>query len=58
MSKPVEKEFLTLREAATMLGVHYETLRRWWLKKGLKGYKHGRTLRFKKDDLLEFMSQH
>ena len=57
MTRRIKKEFLTVREAGELLGVHYETIRRWHLKKGLKSYKFGKTLRFKKEDLLDFMSQ-
>ena len=48
-------ELLTLKEAAKFLKVHPETIRRWYLRKGLVGLKHGRTLRFSKDDLIEFL---
>ncbi len=53
----IQKEFLTLKEAAELIGVHYETIRRWHLKEGLKSYKFKNTLRFKKGDLIEFMKQ-
>jgi len=53
--KPIEREFLTLKEAADIIGVHYETIRRWHLKEGLKSYRFKNTLRFKKEDLIKFL---
>lgn len=50
-------EFLTLREAATLIKAHPESIRRWYLKEGLKVYKHGKILRIKKQDLLDFMDK-
>ncbi len=55
--KTIEKEFLNLKEAADIIGVHYETIRRWHLKEGLKSYKFKNTLRFKKEDLIKFLEQ-
>ena len=55
--KTVEKEFLTLKESALVIGVHYETIRRWHLREGLKSYKFKNTLRFKKEDLIKFLEQ-
>lgn len=52
-----EKEFLTIREAGELIGVHFETIRRWHLKEGLKTYKFKNTLRIKKEDLLHFLEQ-
>lgn len=52
----IQKEFLTLSEAAELIGIHRETIRRWHLKEGLKSYKFKNTLRFKKEDLIEFMN--
>lgn len=49
--------FLTLKEAAELIGVHFETIRRWHLKEGLKTYKFKNTLRIKKSDLLNFLEQ-
>lgn len=49
--------FLTLREAGELIGVHFETIRRWHLKEGLKTYKFKNTLRIKKSDLLKFLEQ-
>ena len=57
MTDKKEKEFLTKEEAAGLINVHPETIRRWHLKEGLKVYKFGRTLRIRKEDLLKFMSQ-
>ena len=53
----ITKEFLTLKEAADIIGVHYETIRRWHLREGLKSYKFKNTLRFKKEDLIKFLEQ-
>lgn len=53
----LRKEFLSLTEAAKILSVHPETIRRWHLREGLKSYKFKNTLRFKKDDLIRFMEQ-
>lgn len=58
MSNKTDKitpEFLTIKEAAILIGVHYETIRRWHLREGLKTYKFKKTLRVKKDDLLKFL---
>ena len=49
--------FLTLKEAGELIGVHFETIRRWHLKEGLKTYKFKNTLRVKKSDLLKFLEQ-
>ena len=57
IKKTIEKEFLTLKEAADVIGVHYETIRRWHLKEGLTSYKFKNTLRFKKEDLIKFLEQ-
>lgn len=57
MTDEKEKEFLTKEEAAELIGVHPETIRRWHLKEGLKVYKFGRTLRIRRQDLLDFLSQ-
>ena len=50
-------EFLTLKEAADLIGVHFETIRRWHLREGLKTYKFKKTLRIRKQDLLDFLSR-
>jgi excisionase family DNA binding protein len=50
-------DLLTLKEAAEFIKVHPETIRRWYLKQGLKGYKKGKTLRFIKEDLLAFLEK-
>jgi excisionase family DNA binding protein len=58
MAKTSSSEpLLTLNEAASFLKVHPETIRRWFLKKGLKGLKFGRTLRFRKEDLIAHLSK-
>lgn len=49
-------EFLTIKEAGELIGVHYETIRRWHLREGLKTYKFKNTLRVRKQDLLDFLS--
>jgi len=51
------KEFLNLKEAAEIMSIHPETVRRWHLREGLKSYKFKNTLRFKKEDLIKFMEQ-
>ena len=50
-----EEKFLTIREAGKLIGVHYETIRRWHLREGLKTYKFKNTLRVRKQDLLDFL---
>ena len=57
MNNQSEDEFLTLKQAAKLIGVHFETVRRWHLKEGLKTYKFKKTLRVRKSDLLEFLSR-
>ena len=57
MSSQNENEFLTLKQAAKLIGVHFETIRRWHLREGLKTYKFKKTLRVRKNDLLEFLSR-
>lgn len=56
-TKNEEKEFLTIKEAGKLIGVHYETIRRWHLREGLKTYKFKNTLRVRRQDLIEFLSQ-
>lgn len=56
MEENNQKEMLTLSEAAKLIGVHPETLRRWHLKEGLKTYKFKKTLRIEKQDLMDFLS--
>jgi len=51
------KEFLTIKEAGQLVGVHPETIRRWHLKEGLKTYKFKKTLRIRRQDLLDFLSR-
>lgn len=56
-NKQQVQPLFTLEDAASFLKVHPETVRRWYLKEGLKGYKKGRTLRFRQEDLLEFLGR-
>ena len=56
-SKNNNQPLMTIQEAADFLKIHKETVRRWFRKEGLKGLKHGRTLRFRKEDLLDFLTQ-
>jgi len=53
----LDGEFLTIKEAGQLIGVHYETIRRWHLREGLKTYKFKNTLRVRKQDLLDFLSE-
>jgi len=50
-------EILTLKQAAQLLHIHPETVRRWHLKEGLPVLKFGNTLRIRKDDLLDFLKR-
>ena len=52
----INNEFLTIQEAGELIGVHFETIRRWHLREGLKTYKFKNTLRVRKQDLLDFLS--
>ncbi|MEN9407083.1 MAG: Helix-turn-helix domain [Candidatus Parcubacteria bacterium] len=54
-SSHIVDEFLTLKEAGKLIGVHHETIRRWHLREGLKTYKFKKTLRVRKEDLLHFL---
>lgn len=54
--KKGNQPLMTIQEVADFLKVHKETVRRWYRKEGLKGLKHGRTLRFLKEDVLEFLT--
>lgn len=58
MSEP--EEFLTIQEAAQMLGVHPETLRRWDRSGKLKAIKIGERgdRRFSKTDILKFTNEY
>jgi len=51
------KEFLTIKEAGELIGVHSETIRRWHLHDGLKVFQYKNTLRINKQDLLDFLSK-
>ena len=53
-----QNEFLTLKEAAALLKMHPESIRRWHLKDGLPVYKHGKIMRIRKQELLDFLSKH
>lgn len=47
------KEFLTIREVSDLLGVHFETLRRWDREGKLKSVRIGERghRKYKKDDI-------
>ena len=52
-----DDELLTIKEAAKYVKVHKETIRRWYLREGLPGLKRGKTLRFTRGDLVNFLKE-
>lgn len=48
------KELLTIRESAGILGVAEATLRDWQAQNRLPFYRMGRSIRFKREDLIRF----
>ncbi len=50
----MEKELLSIREASGLLGVAETTLRDWLYQKRLPFYRLGRSIRLKKEDILDF----
>lgn len=50
-------EYLTQEEAAEFMRVTVQTLINWRRDKGLKFYKVGSYIRFKRQDLIDFIQQ-
>ena len=55
----IPQRMLTVREVASILNVHPNTVRRWQKKGLLKSYGIGprRSLRFKQEDILAFLDE-
>jgi excisionase family DNA binding protein len=49
-----KEEFLTIKEAAEFLKVSSVSIHNWKREKNLPFYRLGRSIRFKKQDLIEF----
>lgn len=49
------REYVTIQEAADMLGVHYHTIRNHIIKGGIKAVKVGVQWRIKKTDLERYL---
>ncbi len=49
-----KEEFLTVQEAADFLKVSLVSIHNWKREKGLPFYRLGRSIRFKKNELIEF----
>lgn len=54
--QPGQDELLTVEEAAKLLKVSKVSLHNWKKNKGLKYHKIGRSTRFLKSELLEFVA--
>ncbi len=55
-NQPNQDELLTVAEAAKILKVSKVSIHNWKKNKGLKYHKVGRSTRFKKSELLEFVA--
>ena len=49
-------EYLTMHEIAERFGVHFQTVRNWTIK-GAPWYKTGKTVRFKLDEIEEWLKK-
>lgn len=49
-------DFLSVREAAALLAVHPESVRRWARAGRLRCFRAGRDLRFRRADLIAWVS--
>jgi len=52
-----QSPYLTTQEAATYLRLHQESVRRAAREGRLRAYKTGKDLRFRKEDLDEYLSR-
>lgn len=53
----MEYDFLTVKEAAKKLRIHPETVRRFIREKKIKGYKVGKSILLKQNDMDSFVSK-
>lgn len=53
----LEKEFYTIREAAALLGVHYQSIRAWIKDGKLRAVKVKRTVRISKAALQDLIKE-
>ena len=51
------KEFYTIREAADLLGVHYQSIRAWIKEGKLRAVKVKRTVRISKEALQDLIKE-
>jgi excisionase family DNA binding protein len=53
----MEKEFLSVRDIAELLGLKEDTIQGWIRRKELVAYKVGNTYRVKREDLDKFLEE-
>ena len=52
-----DENFMKLKEVATMLSVSPQSIRNWIRRKRLPSYQVGRVLRFKKQEILNWLKK-
>jgi excisionase family DNA binding protein len=57
-NEPVTREAVSLRDAATLMDVHYETVRRLVAAGDLHSFRIGRIVRIRRADLVEYWKAH
>ena len=58
MNNAQEKQILTVQDLKEFLNISEATIYKWKRERGLPHIKIGRTLRFNKDRILEWLEQH